>query len=541
MGFISADRNQTDLLGYSLDDFVPQESKCRFVVDLISKLNLSDLYNRYSDQGNDALDPAVLLTSWFFAYSEGITSTRKLEDLCRYDMRYIYVSTNLRPDHTTLSRFRKKHQDLMSKYFIQIILFAQKLGISEFKEIAIDGTKIKASCSAKQSFKDDQLTRKIRAVGKNIAEYMKRCDLAEVGHVHDEDLDSIRKEKERLEHIEKKLVQRQTQLRERQKELKPEHRKNHQINIVEPDARFMPKSDGPSYNAQAAADSETNFILANDVVTEPNDQNQFSNIHQKVENNIGSDPKRKYDADSGYHSLKQLEKVEEKGIDAVISDPTPKNRSNNSNPTSIRTILWVSMPMAKKGRRVERSDFTYHLEEDYYECPAGQKLQSSKKNINSKSQSTIYKSSDCRDCPVKALCLPEKSQSLIRSIHRDNREILAEKMKEKLETDEAKSRLKTRATTIEPAFGNIKHNLGFRRFSLRGIEQVKGEFNLMCIAHNLNILFGLLVKGSFSFSIIANYLSYYRQIIMSKIRYMIYISLFSKIICFPLRLYLCTP
>jgi transposase len=522
MGYISPDRKQINMLGYCMDDFVPKDAKCRFVVNLVSKLDLSSLYKRYSSQGNDAKDPSIMLAIWFLAYSEGIASTRKLEDFCCYDLRFIYISANLRPDHTTLSRFRKNHLDLMAEYFVQIVILAQQSGISDFKEINIDGTKIKASCSFKQSFKEDQLAKKIKSLRKDISDYMERCDLAEEGTDKDIDLETLRKEKERLEQQEQKLLERQEQLSERKKELKPEHRKNHQINIVEPEARLMPKGDGPCYNAQAAALSKHNFIVANDVVTEPNDQNQFSNMHQKTENNIGSGSERKYNSDAGYHSLKQLEYVEENEIDAVIADPTPKNRSNKSTPTCMETIL-------SEDRKLERSDFTYHPEEDYYECPKGQKLEPSIKKGTSKSKTTRYKASNCQDCPLIALCLPDKQQTGNRQIHRDYREILAEKMEKKLETEDAKSRLIIRASTIEPVFGNIKQNLGFRRFSLRDLVQVKGEFNLMCIAHNLNILFSMVIQGALSFSTFAIYLNYYQQIIMSKTRFMIYIQLISRI------------
>ena len=79
MGFITTNRNQMDLLGFSLDELVPKDAKCRFVVDIVSQLDLKELYNRYSNQGNDAFDPSIMLSTWFYAYSETVTATRKLE------------------------------------------------------------------------------------------------------------------------------------------------------------------------------------------------------------------------------------------------------------------------------------------------------------------------------------------------------------------------------------------------------------------------------------------------------------------------------
>ena len=66
---------------------------------------------------------------------------------------------------------------------------------------------------------------------------------------------------------------------------------------------------------------------------------------------------------------------------------------------------------------------------------------------------------------------------------------------EKLQSEQSKEKLKIRMTTVEPAFGNIKENLGFRRFRLSSLSQVQGEFNLMCIAHNINKMFILLTAN----------------------------------------------
>ena len=77
-------------------------------------------------------------------------------------------------------------------------------------------------------------------------------------------------------------------------------------------------------------------------------------------------------------------------------------------------------------------------------------------------------------------------------------------MARRLNTDEAKKRMKMRATSVEPVFGNLKQNLGFRRFSLQGLQNVHGEFNLMCIAHNLNVLFKMMQQGRLTAAIYAS-------------------------------------
>lgn len=340
---------------------------------------------------------------------------------------------------------------------------------------------------------------------------MTRCDLAESDEQGETDLGDIRSEIERLRTLEAKLVERGEQLEERKKGLKPEHRKNHQINLTDPDARFMHKAQGPGYNAQMAVDSKTHLVVANDVVTDPNEQNQFSNMHQRCEANLGDEDDRKYNLDSGFHSAKQLEYAEENKIDVVIADPTPEHRSNYDRPTDIKTLL-------SEKRTIQRSDFTYHRDEDYYECPAAKRLTFLHRYEYRKSKGRIYQSTGCEGCSLLDLCFSKKNKFGLRRIHRSDQEEYAERMGNKLKTEDAKERLKRRAMTVEPVFRNIKENLGFRRFSLRGLVQVRGEFTLMCIAHNLNILYKWLGDSLLALKLFTQYITYCAHPILLKIK-----------------------
>ena len=514
MGFRSFDRNQIDLLGYSLDDLVGSDAKCRFVVQLVSMLDLEKLYNKYSKVGADAFDPSAILSTWFLAYSEKITSTRVLENSCKRDTHFMYASCNLRPDHTTLSRFRKDNLALISEYFVQLIQLAQARGISAFKHITIDGTKIQASSSLRKSKDKKELDRYLAAVRKDIQDYMNQCDetdLLEDDKSHD-DVHSIQQKLKKLRDLEHTLIERKQQLRKRKQLIKKEHQDTHHINITEPDAYNMRYINGkqtlPAYNAQASVDSDTHLIVSADVVQDRDDTEQFSNQYQTVEENLGKDPERKYTGDAGYHNLNQLEYISNNQIDAVINDPNPQYRSLNNKTPSVKELL-------KSGRRLERSDFIYKLHEDCYQCPSGQKLNFSHSGKKGKRSKRIYQTQNCHNCLLGKQCLSKNNKSGVRKIQRDEKEILAEQMAMKLATKEAKDRLTVRKTTVEPVFGNLKENMGFRRFSLRGIENVKGEFKLMAIAHNINKLYGFidiisdavekLVSDIFSFFICLRY------------------------------------
>ena len=137
MGFITSDRTQQHIFGYSLDDFVEKESKCRYIVETVDELDLSELYSNYSNQGAESYDPKIILEIWFLAYSEGETSSRKIEELCKKHFDFIYISGNLKPDYSTLCRFMQRNSHLWPKYFLQIVEIAKKKKLSEFKEIMV--------------------------------------------------------------------------------------------------------------------------------------------------------------------------------------------------------------------------------------------------------------------------------------------------------------------------------------------------------------------------------------------------------------------
>lgn len=487
MNFISKDRNQNHFIGYCLDDFVPKDAKCRLIINLVKELKLKKLYSRYSNQGNPAYEPSTMLATWFLAYSERETRSRKVEDLCKRDLHFIYISANLQPDHTTLSRFRKDNIDLMKEYFTQLVLLIKRKNLAEFKDIAIDGTKIQAASSKDKSFTEEGLSRELKKIRQQINDYLEECEINDDDSTSD--VSEVRKKIKALKQKEQQLIQHDKALKKRKKKLKAEHRKNHRINVIDPDAYMMNKVNGtqklPGYNAQVSTDTKTQIIAANDVVQDRNDAHQFKHQHRNVENNLGGDPNREYTTDSGYHSLDQLEYVEENQIKAIIADKSPKDRSQSKQ---------VDQKSISNKDKFDRSDFLYNKEKDYYQCPVGKKLVFIETTRIHGRRSRRYKCFDCDSCKYRLKCLDQKRNENFRQIVRDEKEHLAERMYQKSQTEYGKNKLIRRKYSIEGVFGNLKENMGFRRFRLRGLSSVQGEFNLMCIAHNINKIYILFIK-----------------------------------------------
>ncbi len=476
MGFINNNRNQLNLLGYSLNDFVPMNAKCRFVVDLVKQLDLSALYARYSKQGNDAYEPSTMLATWFYGYCERVFTTRKLEERCQRDVYFMYVSSNLRPDHSSLSRFRKNNQELMSDYFVQIVRLAWEQGLSSFNEISIDGSKFQAASSARHLRNAEELEKALKRVRDDIANYMQRAELLD-----DEDNDvidnlpNLSAKINELKKLEKELKGKQDTLNKRREQIKPEYRDRHKISLAEDDARVMDKVNGkqklPAYNGQLSVDVDTQLIVANEAITDTVDFDQFENQHQNVENTLGADEQRAYNIDAGYHNFEQLDYIFSNNIDAIMASPQNPENFKDKTPK----YFWPHQ-------------FIYDTENDQYHCPAGEIL-TYETNYSKypKWKGRVYSTNACDGCALKEKCLSPKTR--FKNLRREERQHLAEKMLQQSTTPMGRARLKRRSTSVETAFGNIKHNLGFRRFNLKGLSAVKAEFNLVCIAHNINKLF----------------------------------------------------
>ena len=469
MGFIRAEREQLDMLGYSLEEFVEQKSECRWLVEVLRQLDLGEFYGAYSGQGGEAYDPEVMLAVWLMAYREGHTSTRKIEQLCRRDLHYIYLSGNLRPDHCALSRFRRRHRDHFHGVLVDLVRLARDRGVADFRRMSVDGSKIQAGASKRQSRKQSDLQKELKAAREEMRAYLEECE------ANDEVPDEAKVE--RAQKRERQLSDAGQLLEQRASKLQSKDRGNHQVNLVEPEARTMKgvngKSGAPAYNVQIAVDEPTGLIGAAYLSDEPNDRKEFRKIHQQSEANLGSESQRQYTADSGYHSYEQLEYVQAHQVDAVIAEPKPANRQ----------------PQTSQTGKLSRGCFDYNEQTDCYRCPAGRQLPYQYRETHRGRQRRVYASASCAGCALRKRCLahPERDQAR-RRLYRDQAEELAENMFERSCSNEGRKRLKNRSQSVEPVFGNLKHNKGFRRFGLRGFHSASGEFALMCIGHNLAIM-----------------------------------------------------
>jgi len=453
--FIPDTVNQTLLFPPSLHDWLPEGHLARFLLDVVSALDLSAIYKSYQDRdgrGQAAYTPEMMVRLLLYGYAKGVYSSRKIQTRTFEDVAFRYLSGDQHPDHATIAEFRKRHLEALSGLFMQALQLCSEAGLVKLGHVSIDGTKIKANASKHKAMSYKHMNETEARLKQEVdallaaAEKTDAEEDAQYGKDrHGDELPAeLQRRESRLQKIgaakaaleqnakEKAAQQRadsEQKLAEREEEeqrtgkkkggrkpvapdseqAKPDDKA--QRNFTDPESRIMP--DGANkgsfvqgYNAQIAVDSTSQVIVAAEVTQETNDKKQLLPMIAQIAINLDQKPE-KVSADTGYFS------------EANVTDESVKE-----------VDLYVATGRDKHGAAVEAS-------------------------------------SD----PPPAGASPKEA------------------MREKLRTEAGRAVYKMRKAIVEPVFGQIKEQRGFRRFSLRGKENVSREWKLVCAVSNLLKLF----------------------------------------------------
>jgi transposase len=163
--FLACDRDQVLLMAPSLRDWLPEDHFAWFVIDAVGGMDLSAFYAAYRQDGHGraAFDPAMMVALLLYAYARGQRSSRGIERECIEDIAYRVIAANQRPDHTTVARFRQRHQDALAGLFGEVLGLCVQAGLVGVGVIAIDGTKVHANASERATREYEQIAREILA------------------------------------------------------------------------------------------------------------------------------------------------------------------------------------------------------------------------------------------------------------------------------------------------------------------------------------------------------------------------------------------
>ncbi len=444
---------------------------------MVFSLDTEEIEVNYSFIGQRTYHPKLLLSVLFYGYATGVRSSRKIKERCLSDHFYIYLMQCYTPDHRTISDFRKNNLKEIEKYFVDIVRIFSKLGYTSVGKIYLDGTKIKGNASAKRTKDREGFEKWLSEIEEEIATVLKEAET--IDNQEDESC-KIDPEQEALQEKLSDRTYLKRKIEEALEVMKDEGKEK--INLTDRDANHM-KAGGskdirPGYNCQAAV-TETGIIAAGDAVTDANDRNQLEPMIEQAESNT-QERIKEVAADCGYGSYANYEYMERREIEGYVPDSNFQQ--------------YKSGEYQKEEHRYHYTNFTYDAASNSYVCPEGKRLVYWKTRTN-KTESRqwnhkVYKGRECGACQKRSLCTKAK----VRELLIDVREPLLQKMREKLVSEEGRAKYFMRQYIIEPVFGHLKFNIGYRNFLLRGLKKVRGEFKLMCIGWNLKKMLKLGIK-----------------------------------------------
>ncbi len=458
------DRYQQSFLPPSVEDYVAKDDVVRAYDAFVDLLSCDELQFEtcYNNMGRPKYDPKAMLKLLLYSYSYGIRGSRKIERACYHNISFIWLTGNLKPDHKTIAEFRRKNKKLLKNVFKKCVRFCLKCDLIAGNVLFVDGTKIRANASIKNTYTKDKCIKLLSKIDTRIDKLLAECetiDQAESGQPSHVKLKKELSDKQTL----------RTKVQSIMEELQSENIKSK--NIIDPDCSNMRSVQGThaAHNVQQVVDDKNGLIVHVDTVSKSNDSQQFANQIEQA--NEAVDNKCKFACgDSGYANTTEQKKINDKQIKVIV--PSRKQA------------------LHKKPPPFNRDEFTYDSKNDQYTCPEGNKL--TYRGLNKQKRTKVYhitESKLCRHCKHFGVCT---SSDVGRKLAR----MIDEKHKQKFEKQylepESQEIYKRRKEKVEHPFGHIKRNLKFDAFLLRGRDGTLAEMSLVATCFNVRRMISLL-------------------------------------------------
>lgn len=512
----SDNRKQNLLLPPSLDELVPENHMVRVVDAVIDRLDISDILSTYRGGGNSAFNPKMMLKVLIFAYLSNVYSSRRIEELLRRDIYFMWLAGMKRPDFRTINYYRgKRLKEGFDAVFTQVVRLLHEEGFVSLKVQYIDGTKIESVANkytfvwrgsvekydARLKAKTEALLRQIEqnhAIENQenpVSEELTAEEVAErVGRIREKvDADNLSKEERKaLKQIETDAVPRMNRYKE---QLEIMGSRN-SYSKTDPDATFMRmKEDAmlngqlkPGYNVQIS--TENQFITNFGIYQRPTDTLTMISYLESFKTRYGMQSEEIV-ADSGYGSEENYGYMFSNGM-------TPYVKYN---------MFHVEQRRGYRNNPFRVSNLFYNPDDDFYVCPMGQKMKfirQEKRYTASGYQQTVsvYRAHRCEGCPLRGQCHKSKRDRQMEVNH--TLDDYKARARELLTSEQGLKHRSNRPIEPEAVFGQIKECGRFRRLRLKGLTGAKIDFGLKALAHNLRKLAQAWAKTSFCYKFLSS-------------------------------------
>ena len=477
------------------------EYTLHYLID--NEIDLSIFDERYSNDetGAPAYDPAILLKIILYAYSRGITSSRKIEQCCRENVIFMALSADTQPHFTTIADFISSVDQEIIELFLQVLLTCDSMGLIGKEMFAVDGCKLPSDASKEWSGTKEELRHKEEKMEQAVRQIVKRHREIDA---KEKDKGIVEQEAKYVETIKKKVRKIKEWLKDNDD--KPgKTGKPVKSNITDNESAKMKTSHGviQGYNGVAVVDDKTQVIVHAEAFGAAQEHDLLKPMLAGTRENfkeIGNKQdvfeKAKLVADSGYHTEANMQIVMEEGIDAYIADTQFRKRDPRFAEVDKYKERFRSEQRELNGAKMlyRAKDFTLSEDKRYCICPAGKRLYRNGANVILDRNTAIKfrsRKTDCRACEVRERCLRNPDKSEVRQVCfiqgrvMGIAETFTEKMRQKIDSIKGRLIYNRRLGTAEPPFAHIRSMLRLDRFTLRGKRKVNTQWRMYCIVHNL--------------------------------------------------------
>jgi transposase len=466
---ICEDYQQIYLLPPALEDFVPADHPARLIREFVDSLDLPGLgfKAREAGEGRPYYGESLLLKVWLYGYFNGTRSSRKLEKESKENMGLIWLTGMHYPDHNTLWRFYHRNRKALKSLFKEAVRVAVRGGLVGMVVNAVDGTKIMADVSQKSRINKKKLEEILRRIDESVDEVCTEIERAE-------------EEERGEEYVLPQELQERKKLRafveEELKELKERGTSN--LSKTDKDARMMKGNEGIrfAYNAQVVVDDKAGIIVGSEVEQSESDNSELVKMIDEVKENVGVNA-QETTADGGYFSGEELKKAEGKGYEVLVN-----------------TTIKGDTIKTKDGEKTafDRSKFRYDAARDVCVCPQGVELPYDGEKPQKGYRVKVYRCRRYKECLYRWECSKSKDG---RKVGISPYHQAIEKQIKKQKQPDKEALLKRRKAIVEPMLGFIKHGTGFRRWTMRGLENVRSQWYLLCTSVNLRKMYKHWLNG----------------------------------------------
>ena len=440
--FRPIDRQTEYLLPPSVQDWLPESHLARYVVDVVEGLDLSALERAYAGRGSDAYHPAMLLSLLIYGYATGTHSSRKIERATYDSLAFRFIACDQHPDHDTLATFRRRFGEQFVDAFVQVLQVARENQLSRFGTVSLDGTKIHANASRHSALSYGHAQKIEAQLKTEVQEMLKLAEAADRSSVPEGvDLpEEIQRREDRLAAI----AAAKAKIEARAKERFEREQAEYEAKLAKRQAREAASGKKPGGKPPTPPAPGPRA----------DDQLNLTDEDSRIMKVAGGGFEQCYNA----QALVDTESM-------LVMVPHLTQAGNDKEQVEPMLARIGALPEGLNQPDQLLADTGFFSERNVQCCQAAgiEPLIA----VGRDEHHPDWRSRFEEPAPL------ERPASHV------------EQMKHALKTKVGRAAYALRKQTVEPVFGIIKSVMGFRQFLLRGLDNVRNEWTLVCLAWNL--------------------------------------------------------